>query len=241
MGWLIALGIILVLAWIPMGVRLLYDADGAVVIVKAGPFKFKVYPKEKKEKKPEKKKASKKIKKNEDSPSEPEQKAQSAAKPMKQSPPKEPEDDDSDDDEEKPKKKGGNLMDFLPLVKTVLNFLGDFGRKLWVDLLELKLILGADDPCDLAVNYGRAWAAVGNLLPRLERIMKIKKRDIDIECDFTASETTVIARVDLSITVGRILAAVFVFAFHAIVEFLKIMIKRKGGTQNESKSSQYAE
>lgn len=233
MGWWITLGILVLLASLPLGVRLLYDADGAVVIVKAGPFKIKVFPREKKEKKPERKKIS--------PPTEAaEQPVMTEPKPApkKKTPPvKEPDDLDEPDEQEKSKKKGGNILDFLPLVKTVFAFLGDFGRKLRVDVLELKLILAGDDPCDLAVNYGKAWAAVGNLLPRLERIMKIKKRDINVECDFTAAETTVIARLELSITLGRILAAVFVFVFHAVVELLKIMIKRKGGTKNESKSS----
>jgi hypothetical protein len=98
-------------------------------------------------------------------------------------------------------------------------------------VLELKLIMAADDPCDLAVNYGRAWAAVGNLLPQLERIFVIKKRDIEVECDFTASQTLVIARLDISITLGRLLSAVVVFAVRALIEFLKIKKKRKGGAE----------
>lgn len=60
------------------------------------------------------------------------------------------------------------------MVKVALNFLGDFRRKLRVNRLELKLILAGGDPCDLAVNYGRAWTAVGNLMPQLERLFVIK-------------------------------------------------------------------
>ena len=106
-----------------------------------------------------------------------------------------------------------------------------FRRKLRLNVLELKLIMAANDPCDLAVNYGRAWAAVGNLLPQLERVFVIKKRDIEVECDFTASETLVIARLDLTITLGRLLGAVVVFAVRALREFLKIKKKRKGGAE----------
>ena len=116
-------------------------------------------------------------------------------------------------------------------MKEALRFLGDFRRKLRVDVLEMKLIMASDDPCDLAVNYGRAWAAVGNLLPQLERLFVIKKRDIQVECDFTASETLVIARLDLTITLGRLLAAVVVFGVRALKEFLKIKKKRKGGAK----------
>ena len=112
--------------------------------------------------------------------------------------------------EEAPKKKsGGPITDFLPLVKVVLKFLDGFRRKLRVNVLELKLIMAADDPCDLATNYGRAWAAVGNLMPQLERVFVIKKRNIEVECDFTADKTRVLARLDLTITLGRILGLVF--------------------------------
>ena len=107
--------------------------------------------------------------------------------------------------------------------------LGAFRRKLRVNVLELKLILAGDDPCDLAVNYGKAWAALGNLLPRLERVFVIKKRDLEVECDFTANETLVTARLDLTITLGRLLALGVVYGIRALITFLKIKKKRKGG------------
>ena len=78
------------------------------------------------------------------------------------------------------KKKGGKVTDFLPLVKVALDFLGDFRRKLRIKHLELQLCMAGDDPCDLALNYGKAWAAVGNLIPQLERFFVIKKRDFSV-------------------------------------------------------------
>jgi len=89
--------------------------------------------------------------------------------------------------------------------------------------------MAADDPCDLAVNYGRAWAAVGNLMPRLERVLVIKKRDIEVECDFETNQTRVIARLELTITLGRIIGTAVVYGVKALIEFLKIKNKRKGG------------
>ena len=137
------------------------------------------------------------------------------------------------------KEKGGSLLDFLPLVKVELNFLGDLRRRLRVNRLELKLILAGGDPCDRAVNYGRAWTAVGNLMPQLERLFVIKKRDVEVECDFTASETLVIARLDLTITLGRLLGLAIVYGIRALREFLKLQKKRKGGATHEP-DSQYA-
>ena len=114
-------------------------------------------------------------------------------------------------------------------MKVGLDFLGEFRRKLRLDKLELKLILGGGDPDDLAVNYGKAWAAVGNLMPQLERIFVIRKRNIEVECDFMAEQTLVIARVQVTITVGRLLATLVRYGIRAMREYLKITNKRKGG------------
>ncbi len=126
-------------------------------------------------------------------------------------------------------KKGGSITDFLPLVQLALDLLGDFRRKLRVRRLELLLVMAGDDPCDLAVNYGRAWAAVGNLMPQLERLFVIKKKDVQVACDFTADKTTVFARADITITLGRLLALVTVYGIKALREWIKINNLRKGG------------
>lgn len=214
MGWLIALGIVLLLAVLPLGVRLRYNSEGMVLKIIAGPVKITLLPRPPKKKKEKKKKEKK-------SAVAPAAEEENLPKPPQ--PPKAPR-------EKKPKgEKGGSLLDFLPMMKTALDFLGDFRRKLRLDNLYLRLILAGDDPCNLAVNYGRAWAAVGNLLPQLEKWFVIKKRDIEVECDFETSETLVIAHLDLTITLGSLLAAVVKFAVRALIEYLKLRKKRKGG------------
>ena len=225
MGWLITLLILTALAILPLGASIIYDEDGAVVRVIVGPVKIKVFPLPKKDKKPEKKpKKEKKLKKEKTS-----SKKQEKSNKQTQTSGK--------TETEAKKKKGGPITDFLPLVKVLLKFLDGFRRKLRLNVLELKLIMAADDPCDLAVNYGKAWAAVGNLMPQLERVFVIQKRNIEVECDFTADKTLVIARLDLTITLGRILSLVFLLIGRAIVELIKIVLKRKGGAVNEPKSS----
>lgn len=225
MGWLITLLILTALAILPLGASIIYDEDGAVVRVIAGPVKIKVFPLPKKDKKPEKKPQKEKNSKKDKTSS----KKQAKSKKQTQTSGK--------TETEAKKKKGGPITDFLPLVKVLLKFLDGFRRKLRLNVLELKLIMAADDPCDLAVNYGKAWAAVGNLMPQLERVFVIQKRNIEVECDFTADKTLVIARLDLTITLGRILGLVFLLIGRAIVELIKIVLKRKGGAVNEPKSS----
>ncbi len=200
MGWIIALGIFLLLAAIPLGASVRYDADGVRVRIIAGFLRFTVIPLLQRKKKPPKK-----------------------AKAAAQSPPKK---SAVQADE---KKKGGSWRDFLPLVRTGLDFLNQFRRKLRVNNLQLKLILAGDDPCDLAVNYGRAWAALGNLLPLLEKAFVIKKRDCEVECDFTADETLVTAQMDVTIRLGQMLSMAAIYGIRMIKDLLVLKKKRKGG------------
>ena len=251
MGWLIALGIIVLLAVLPLGVSVRYDEDGVLLRLIIGPLKITLFPRPKKTKKPKKEK-KKEDKKTEEPPqaekqSEPAQKTEPLPKPEQQETVKEeapkpapaeeekaepiPESlipDDPKAKEEK-KKSGGPITDFLPLVGTVLDMLNAFRRKFRVDVLELKLVLGGGDPAALGINYGRTWAAIGNLQPYLERFLVIKKRKIEVECDFLASQTLVTARLDLTITLGRIIGTVVFYGVKALIQFLKINKKRKGG------------
>ena len=217
----ILLGILILLLIIPLGVSVKYNADGPLVRIIAGPVKITVFPlpkKEKKEKKPKKEKPQPAV--TESKP--PEDPIPTAPAPRSSVAP---------EPEKKPEKKeqGGSWTDFLPLVRVALDFLTGLRRRLRVNVLELKLFLAGGDPCNLAVNYGRAWAAVGNLMPQLDRLFVIRKRDVEVECDFTASKTLVIARLDITLTLGRLLALVVVIAIRALKIFLQIKKKRKGG------------
>lgn len=214
MGWLIAFGAAIMLALLPLGISGRYGADGPLVKILIGPIRFTVFPRPHKEKKGKKKEAL------------PETTEREKKGPPLPQPPQPPGEEKA---KAEPKEKGGSVADFLPLVKVALDFLGDFRRKLRVDRLEWKLIMAGGDPCDLAVNYGRAWAALGNLIPQLERLFVIKKRDMEVECDFTASETVVIARLDMTMTLGRLLALAVRYGFRAGKEFLSVKKKRKGG------------
>ena len=202
MGIWIAAAVLLALAMLPLGVRVRYNDAGFVLKVIAGPLKITLFPRKKKVKK----------QKNE-------KKTESAATGDKPTQPPEP--------ASEPKEKGGSLTRFLPLIKLGLQFLGDFRQKLRLDNLYLRLILAGDDPCDLAVNYGRAWAAVGNLMPQMERLFVIKKRDIQVECDFTVEEISVVARMDITIALGRLLMLAVVYGVRVLLVFLSM--KRKGG------------
>ena len=210
MGWLIALAVIVLLAILPLGALVLYDEDGPRVRILAGPLKIQVFPlkKKKKKDKPQKAKSQKQKK--------PKKAAAETAPAEKPNPAPKP-------------KSGGSWTDFLPLVRIALDLLNDLRRKLRVDHLKLHLTMAADDPCDLAVNYGRMNASLAGLIAQLERFLVIKKRDVHIDCDFTASQTLILARLDLTITLGRILSIAVIYGLRALTTFLKIKKQREGG------------
>ena len=126
-------------------------------------------------------------------------------------------------------KKGGSVTDFIPLATIGWELLCDFRRKLRVRRLEMKIILAGSDPCDLAINYGRACAALGGLEPQLDRFFVIRKKDIQVECDFVEEKTKIYAGVDLTITLGRLLALCVRHGWRALRAFIKINNERKGG------------
>ena len=197
MGWLIALGIVALLLFIPIGISAIYNQCGPSVSMILGPIRISVYPR---------------VKKSKDKLSKDKKRTSGKSSGAKE-------------------KSGGSVLDFKLLLDLVLDLLTDLRRKLRVERLELKLILANDDPCDLAVNYGRAWTALGNLMPTLERYFVIKKRDMEVECDFTAQSTIIFARVDLTLTLCRVLSLGAWHGFRLLREYFRIMNQRKGGAK----------
>lgn len=135
---------------------------------------------------------------------------------------------------------GGKLSDFIPILHTLLNFLGDLRRRITVKNLQLRLTIAGGDPCDMSIYYGRAWASVGSLLPQLERLFKIKKRNIAVACDYVAEETVVQGYVHVSIMLIRLLSLVICYGIRIIKQYIRIKNNRKGGTGYEPKSSSHA-
>ncbi len=127
--------------------------------------------------------------------------------------------------------KGGSYQIFRPIFGTVMEFLGHFRRKIRVGHLELRVTLAGDDPSDLAVNYGRAWAAVGSLMPQLERLFVIKKRNVEVQCDFTGDKTRIYARLDATITVGRTIHLLSRHGIKIIKHLLKMKKIQEGGAE----------
>ncbi len=202
MGWLIALGMIVLLAMFPLGISAKYQQSGFMAWVLVGPVRIRLYPsKHKEEKKDET--AEKKT-------SQPKSSASKTNRPS-------------------PEERGGSWKDFLPLVDVLRDFLGDLRRKIRVKYLKLHVTMAGDDPCDLAVSYGCMNAAMAGLLAQLDRLFVIRRQNVRMNCDFTAEDAVVAARIDLTITVARALHLLARYGVRALKTYSSIKKQREGG------------
>lgn len=196
MGWIVGIGIVILLAWLPLGILFRYDETGTSLKIAIGFWKISVLPRKKQQKTGNKKK----------------QKTEAEKIPSTQ---------------EKTETVGGSLTDFLPLVDLTLDFLRDVRHRLRVRCMELKIMLAGEDPAKLAIHYGNAWAALGNLIPGLERAFVIQHRDIAVMCDFAGDATTVYACLEVTMTLGRLICLSVSYGVRAVTKYMKIQKKRK--------------
>ena len=195
MGWLIFLAILAALNCLPLGGRIRFDGQNFSAGVLIGKLPIRLYP------------LPDWLKRKMDRPKKEKAAAGSPAGPRP---------------EGKAGRPKGDWKRFVPLLPTGLDFLGSLRRKLRLNELTFVLTMAGDDPADLAQNYGRAWAALGNLMPLIDRAFVIKKRNLDIRCDFCGEETTVSFAVDLTITVGRIVSLLVVYGIRMLKQFLSL-------------------
>ena len=196
---LIVLGILVLLALVPLGAHMRYDHTGPWFWLVIGPVRVQIFPKrEKRQRKPKQEKHKKTKQKK----------------------------------EKEPKKKekqpiGGLIRDFYPFLQLGYDFLGCFFRKLQVRILTLHVSFGGlDDPAAAAINYGRAWAAIGNIMPQLRSRLRIKKENVSASCDFTRGDMRIFAELKQVFFLGDLVVMVIRYGFRILKPYLS-MIKRK--------------
>ena len=203
-GWLVVgliLAVFVLIGLIPVGVDASYRENELALGLKIGFARVQVLPA-----KPKKKAAPKKKK-----PAKTKTAAAKPAKPKKQI--------------QLPKL---TLSDILALADLACDTLGNLRRKLRVEVLVLHVTLDGSDPAKAAMLYGRAWAMIGALTPKLEQLFVIKKRDIQPILDYNEKEMKLDAHLALTITIGRALA----LAVRAGVRFLKLWLNKKKAVQH---------
>ena len=59
-------------------------------------------------------------------------------------------------------------------------------------------------------------------MPLLDRAFVIKKREMDVRCDFCGEKTSVYFAMDLTITLGRIVSLAVVYSVRILRQFLSM-------------------
>ena len=107
----------------------------------------------------------------------------------------------------KPKKPVKKLLfeEILALLKLGLHSLERFRKKLSVDKFILHYTAASSDPSSTAIQFGAASAAVGSLIPVLERNLKIRDRDIRINFDFAEEKPYIFTQLTATIQIWELL------------------------------------
>ena len=103
-------------------------------------------------------------------------------------------------------------------LRLVLELLGRLRRKILIRRLKLHAVFGGRDEADAALNYGKAWAAIGTVTPLLEACFRIKKRDVGAFLGEDETSLRLYAEAWATLTVGQVLH----IALHALLRFWKI-------------------
>ena len=219
MGWIIAGGILLLLALIlslSAAADVRYDGEFYLSVGILG-WRYPILPakEEPEQKKPAKKKQS-----------EPKKRKTGPAPPPK---PK-----------EKPEKGdlGGLFRIVSDLLKAVFPPLGKLLCKLRLTRLEADILVGGEDAAQIAINYGRICGVFYGSYAALQNFIRVKKaRRADISCDFLLPETREDISFRLKLRLGSILWAALCMGWR----FLAYTIRRSNAEQRPPEVPERAE
>ncbi|MGI6029404.1 MAG: hypothetical protein ACOX81_08340 [Candidatus Heteroscillospira sp.] len=123
-------------------------------------------------------------------------------------------------EKEKPPFTFAVLMDYVRLGTGALNRLR---IRLRVNELRIWYQAAADDPCRAAMAYGRANAAVNQLLALLHAALDIREQDVRLRVDFTETRPIFSVGGTVTIRIGQML----IIGVWALCGFVRIQIKQK--------------
>lgn len=182
-GWFLAGGVILLLcllASLRLGVGGSHlETEGIRVWLRVGPAAITLYPR------PKKKTAKPAREKKEKHPKQP--------KPKKEKKPR------------KPLTRDQIIALVRQLIPVALETAGAFRRKLRVDVLDARLVVGEPDPADAALHYGQASAALGALWGPLNQAVQIKDGRARVDVDFQQDHWALWGKVQMTMTVGQLI------------------------------------
>ena len=119
------------------------------------------------------------------------------------------------------------------LIRLALDLLGKLRRKLLVRHLTLHAFFGGRDAARAAIGYGRAWAAIGAVMPVLENSFRIESRDVGAYLDYGLDQPRLLLELDVRMRLGTAL----VLALGAGVRLLGIFTKSSKNKVNQGSAA----
>jgi len=204
--WII-LACVLLVIWligcVRIGAAAAYSEAGFALRIKAGPKQIQILPAKEKTEKKKPKKEKK----------TPEKTGENPAKPKRA------------------------VKDTVSIAKQVLPLIGEaaghFRRKIRIDYINLHIIWGAEDPASAAKGYGAGNAAMGILWPVIEHNFNVKEHDLRVDVDFERSKPEIVAKAQITITIGQCFGLGLRFGIKALKIFLGIRRGQTDQTVNE--------
>lgn len=222
---LIVLAVLLLIGFLPAGVKLRYDDGDVEMKLKLGPFRVPLLPARQPRGKKLARRHRKKIKAGRESMKKRAEK-RARNKKKKEEEKRKPKEQRTRERLEKKKKKL-SFEELMQFVSLALEVVGKLPRKLMMNELYLHVTYSGSDAARAAIGYGRAWAVVGSALPVLERAFRIRKRDVGVDLDYGRESLEVFARLDVHMLVGTAALLAFGAGFRALKLLLAGKIKRK--------------
>ena len=192
------LALLVLLGCIPLSGGGEYSSAGASLWLRLGPVRITLLPRKQKTQKQRKEK----------SPQKPERPQK--AKPERQKP-----------------TLGGSLAYAKALLPTVLECARRVWGAIYLNTLYLELQVGAEDPGEAAMAYGRANAVLGALWTPLVRAFRVKDGRARVDLDFDRKEPALYARAELSIRLGQALWLGLFFGLKALKQILQVKNEKK--------------
>ena len=190
-GWLITLGVLLLIGFTRVRLRLQYDEGGFAASVRVGVFVIKLYPRREKEKK--ERRRPEKIEKK---PKEIKEKKRRRLL----------------------KVSGGTFRDIINLSKKTLR---RASRVFRFELIEIRFASGGGDAAKAAVHYGKLNWIVYTACPVLKSLLRIRKEIIRISLDYTLPKSTYYGKLHMSVSIGRFMIFGFASAASLLRFYLK--------------------
>lgn len=202
--------LLLLIFVVPYGVDVIYAGEVLRVGIKAGPLRIRILPKKPLTPRQEERKRRR-------------EEAKAAKKAAKKAAAEAKETAEGTEEKQTVKPKQPLELDFLlALARMGIHAIRRFFRSFTIDCFRLHYTAAAIDPYDAAMQYSYAGAAISALEPLCGDFLRVRRRDILVEVDFT----TEVPRIDLRLTVSlQLFKLVHMLAAFA-VEFIRWKIQK---------------